>query len=154
MSAREVRPRGDVDIQRADPAARRRALLVVVVAAAAGTIVLVLLDRWLPPRGSWAGAGQSRSGAARVFAWLNVLLTAPVFVFAAYLGWLGHRVIRAGRFPLASMRVYRDTAVLTGRAAERRGRLFQTLGIALAALAIAIAGLAWHLASLLGQAAP
>jgi len=144
-----------MEIQRADPGARRRAALILVVAAAAGAILLVLLDHWHPHAARWLDKGPAaRSRAAAVLAALVVLLVSPLLVFGVYLCWLGRRIVRAGRFPLPSTRVYRDTAVLSGRAAEARGRLIQSLGVVLAALALAAAGLFWRFAPrLLGLAA-
>ncbi len=36
---------------------------------------------------------------------LNVLLAAPALACGLYLCWFGGRIVRAGRFPLPSMRV-------------------------------------------------
>lgn len=70
-----------------------------------------------------------------------VMLVAGVFVLAlaAYVTWLGIRVLQQGQWPLAGAFVLRDTAVKRGPWVRARGILLVVLGVMLVADAIGFA---------------
>jgi len=61
----------------------------------------------------------------------------------------GRHVLREGRFPASGERVLRDTVVLTGQAALKRGRILTVLGAALFLSAVALAIASWRFYALL-----
>lgn len=73
----------------------------------------------------------------------------PMLFLSAYLWRLGARIVHSGVFPPPGMRVVRDTPVLLGRAAVRRGRLLKVLGLLAGAAGIGLVIVLWRLTSLL-----
>ena len=139
------------EIQRADPRARRRALLTVACATVAGLTLIALAERYRPVLEDWVtrDPDQFRARLTLGFATLAVALSGPLLGGAAYCWRLGRRIVRAETFPPPGLAVVRDTVVMHGRAARRRGRLIQLIAAALALVACAIPAMLWRLASLL-----
>jgi hypothetical protein len=139
------------EIQRADAGARRRAVLIVVFAAVAGAILIALFRASRPALERWIMRDPSQVGARLrlSFAIVVVLSSASLLGFAAYFWRLGARVVDAERFPPPGVAVFRDTPVVRGPAARRRGRLIQAAAVALTVLAILIAVLLSRIASAL-----
>jgi hypothetical protein len=75
-------------------------------------------------------------------------MTASALGFAAYFWRLGAKAVRAERFPPPGLATVRDTPIVRGPAARRRGRLLQSAAVALAVVAGAIPFLVWRLLSL------
>jgi hypothetical protein len=67
--------------------------------------------------------------------------------FGLYLFALGRRAVRAERFPPPGVAVIRDTPVLTGVQARRRGAFIQTIATVLVILACALAVVTFRLAT-------
>lgn len=67
------------------------------------------------------------------------VLTLPVYLFAWGFWTMGRAVVSSERYPPPGMRVVRDTRVVTGRAAVRRGRWLQGGAVAVAVLGIGLA---------------
>lgn len=131
-----------MEIQRADQRLRRTAMVVVVAAAALGGVALWALQRWLD--GVAAGSRGAGSLLALVFGatvGVNVLALAAL---GAYLWRYGARVRAASQFPPPGARVIRDTPVLRGSAALRRGRLLQGLGASFVVCCVGLAAAAWR----------
>ncbi len=84
---------------------------------------------------------------------LAVAFVAPLLGFAAYLWRLGDRIVRAERFPAPGQAVTRDTVVLRGIRARRRGRVMQLLAAALVLAASGVAIVLWRLVRLLSARA-
>ena len=59
------------------------------------------------------------------------VLSAPLVAFAVYLWSLGAKVLRVRQFPPPGYRVIRDTPVISGQAAELRGRALKVLAVRL-----------------------
>jgi hypothetical protein len=138
-----------MDIQRADPGARRRAVWIVVLGAVAGAVLLLLLEHSLPGIRAWA-TERSDLTAARVRLVLVVtgtLTIVPLVGFAVYLWLLGERISSAARFPLPSMKILRDTVVVSGQAAVTRSRLVKALAVLLTTLALGLLSILWWVAS-------
>jgi hypothetical protein len=83
-----------------------------------------------------------------------VALEVPLLGFAAYLWRLGARIIRTGRFPAPGVAVARDTVVLRGGEARRRGWAAQLLAAILALGAGGLAVILWRLVSVVSVRAP
>lgn len=140
----------EAEIQPADPASRRQLLL-----ALAGIVVLALagwaaLDRWLEHARLTLDPPAARAAVAGLLMWSTVAVCAIVCAFAAYAWRLGWTVAVHGRFPPAGARVVRDTPVLRGAAARRRGRLVQAVAACLAVLSMALLAVMHQLVSRLG----
>jgi hypothetical protein len=113
------------EIQRADSRARQIAIWALVVLAIVGATVLLLIDHYREPLLAWALADSFRARAGVLV--LVALASAPLPVVAVYAVRIGSRVIRENRHPPAGTRVIRDTPVVFGAAARRRGRAYQVL---------------------------
>ena len=77
------------------------------------------------------------------------LVSAPLLALASYLWRVGARTIRAERFPPPGFAVVRNTRVLRGQSARRRGRPAQALAAATGSLACAFPVVCWRLAETL-----
>jgi hypothetical protein len=139
------------EIQRADPRARRRAWLAVACGAAAGLVLIALAERYRPSLEDWItrDSDQFRARLTLGFAALAAAISGSLLGFAVYLWRLGGRVVRAERFPPPGLALVRDTIVMRGSLARRRGRLIQLMAAALALVACGISAILWRLVSLL-----
>lgn len=111
------------------------------------------VTRYRVPLNDWvhAGPGSAAQRLTLVFQLAAALVPAPLFAFAAYLWWLGGKVVLAQAFPPPGMRVVRDTPILTGRRAVSRGRLLKVLALGCGSTAAVLAILLWRFAVLLGS---
>jgi hypothetical protein len=121
------------EVQPADPTTRRRALIAVAVIAMAGWGLYFGLEQWLAGlRGS--SLGHVRDSLERALIWSSWATFLPITVLAAFMWRYGARVCRAERFPAPGAKVVRDTPVLRGKPARRRGTALQVLAAGLALL--------------------
>jgi hypothetical protein len=134
-----------MDIQRGDPGARRRAIWIVVLGVTAGAVVLLWFEQSLPALIAWAteNPDQGTARAKLLLALIGTVIVVPMAGFAAYLWFLGERISRSGRFPLPSMKVVRDTVVVTGEDAVTRSRFVKALAVFLAISAIGMLCMLW-----------
>jgi hypothetical protein len=133
-----------MDVQRGDPKLRAVALVVVVTALVAGVALLAGMQHWFAQlKHLPAAAAQTQLLSA--FAWAFATVCASILWLAASLWRSGTRVCRAAQWPLPGSRVIRDTPILRGSTAARRGRLMQGAGVALLVCAVCIAVVAWRL---------
>jgi hypothetical protein len=143
------------EIQAADPAATRLAWLMLVIALVVGGCAVAGLKLGWPDFERWL-MSDYRQLPARI-ALLNaavILATAlPAMVFAVYLWRRGATIRRSRRFPLETERVIRDTVVLRGEAASRRGRTIQWLAVVLGAAGFGLALALLRLATLISELA-
>lgn len=140
------------ELQKADPRARRTALVIVAAGAIVGIVLLATATALRPSFEAWVGEDvPSRLRLAMVT--VSLLAIVPPLWMSAYLWRLGGRAIRAERFPTADLHVIRNTSVLTGAAARRRGRWLQILAATLAGSVILLGVLLWRLLSLLSATA-
>ena len=124
------------EVQKADPRARRRALAMLLVVGGLGAWGLVVGDGWLAAQRA-ADPDDARRALLVVVRWAAVGNAVVMGGFAAYAWRFGRRVRRDGRFPPVGHPVVRDTPILTGAPAHRRGAWAQVAGVALAVLAVA-----------------
>ena len=136
-------------VRKADPAARRWAVVVVVVGSFVGALLILAFERYRVSLGDWvlAEPGEAAARARWVVLALAAALLAPMLSFAAYLWWLGRRVVDAQEFPPAGLRVIRDTVVLTGEKAISRGRVLKMLAVGCIAACVVLGLLLWRFAS-------
>jgi len=131
-----------MEILRADQRLRRTAGIVIVVAAALGGVGLWALQRWLDSVAAGSpGAGSQLLAVSALIVGVNVLALA---VLGIYLWRYGARVRAASQFPPPAARVIRDTPVLRGAAALRRGRLLQGFGVSFVLCGVGLAAAAWR----------
>ena len=127
----------------------RRALRYVVVLLAASVVIavvaLMLIAHYRPAIELWID--EDPPARLQTLALLAALSMLPLAAAATYVFRLGHRIVRAERFPPPGTTVLRDTVVLRGRAARRRGRLLQGLAVVLIAATTVGIGLLLRLVS-------
>ena len=141
---REVRP--------ADPRARRRAVVAIVVSIVLGGVAMTTMGGSRRVLADWLVADPDAVDTRLrvvLFGALAVAM-APCLAFAGYLWWLGGAVVRGEEFPPKNWRVVRDTPVLRGDAAVRRGRLVQVFGLGLAGAIGAVGIVSWRLVAAVG----
>jgi len=139
-------------IQKADPQARRRAIVALLAAAFLGGVLLLVFDTYRPEYEAWV---RNRADWIIAHPGMTALIvfagSLPMIVFALYLWRIGADTVRCERFPPPKLSVVRDTLVLSGDAAVRRGRLVQATALLMIGLCC-VSGLVfwWVLRQLFG----
>jgi hypothetical protein len=135
------------EIRRADPHARRRALLIIAGGAIVGAGLIWAWDQFRPDLHAWLvaepGARSRRLGVLLLA--VAAVVVVPLVGFAVYLWRLGSRILRERQFPPSGWTVVRDTAILRGPAAARRGRVVRGAAALLLVAATVLALLLWRL---------
>ncbi len=129
-----------VEIQQADPAARKNAILWFLVVMGIGAPLIYMMEIYRADLIAGSGSDPQRA-IDRLRLTINVfaaVFSVPLCLGGVYLWRVGTRMITAQRFPPPGMAVVRDTAVVTGAAACRRGYVIKAIAVALSALAIVI----------------
>ena len=143
------------ETRRADPAARRHAACLLILGALVGSLLIARFARYRTPLRDWL-VSDPRAAPHRVKLALVLsaaLLTAPMVAFAVCFWRFGDTILRAGQFPPPGHRVMRDTPVLDGPAAVRRGRAFKILALGLVVAFAVMWLLLWRLARTLAPGA-
>ena len=143
------------EIRRADPTARRHAVWLLILGALVGSLFIAGFERYRTPLRDWL-VSDPRAATHRVRLALVLsaaLLTAPIVAFAVYFWRFGDTILRARQFPPPGHRVIRDTPVLDGPAAMRRGHAFKILALGLAVAFAVLWLLLWQLARTLAAGA-
>lgn len=137
-----------MEIQRADRRLRFLAALMLMAAVAVGAVALLLLQGWLAELKQLAFVdAQPRLLAA--FAWISGSACIMLLALGIHVWRVGARVRAAAQFPPPGARVLRDTVVLRGVAAIRRGRFIQGAGVVLMLCVPALLAASWRLYSVL-----
>lgn len=133
-------------IQKADPKARNRAMGLILAGTVMGTAAISAYNRyqadiffWLESNTEWLA---DNSG---VLFLLGLVMFSPLFALSGYLLIYGRRIVSAGRMPPPGSSVMRDTAIVTGVRAVRRGRVLQLLSLFLLLAGAAIPTIFWYL---------
>ncbi len=134
------------EIQQADPRARKQAMWIVALAAVVGSCVVLVFSRhqdalrvWLDL--NWEHVVQNSMGTFLVV----LVFVSPLFIACFYLFALGCRIVQGERFPPVNFAVTRDTRVLSGPKAVRRGRTIQILSLLLLVASGMIPCIVWSL---------
>lgn len=118
----------------------------------AGAVLIALARRFRPEFEAWVRQDSS-TRIRLVLVALTIFTSGPLVGLAVYLWRLGGRIVRAERYPPPGLGLMRDTLVVTGPAASRRGRLIQFLAAVLGLVALLLAAFLWRLVSVLGTGA-
>jgi hypothetical protein len=137
------------EIQKADPRALRSALLIVGGGVLLGVVFITIAGECRQAFETWL-TQDLRARLRIVTAVLTLLTTGPILAIASYCWRLGGRIVRARRYPPAGLRTLRDTLVLTGEAADRRGRFLQVWAAVMGVAGLLLAFFLWRLVFLLG----
>lgn len=140
-------------IQPADTEARRRALWLLGIAAVLGLCAILVFEHFQQDFQAWLEDNIEYLLRNPYVVFLAALLfLSPLIAAAVYLLVLANRTVRAQRFPPPNVAVSRDTAVLEGSQAVRRGRILQFLSILLLLAAIVFPFILWSIFQGLGNA--
>ncbi len=121
---------GHKEIQAADPGARNRALMLVGAAILVG-VVLLVLDLFYEVQAEAmlrAAALHFLDRPGLMFLALLALVT-PMIAASVYIFIQAGRIIHAQRMPYPGQKVIRDTVVISGEEAVKRGRGLQFLAV-------------------------
>lgn len=141
------------EIQKADRRAVRTAVAVVVCGALVGLALLTFSRRNGEAFGFWLPADLS-GRLTLVLGIQMALFTVPLLAMAGYVWHLGGRIVRAQRYPPPGMRLVRNTPIVVGDAAVRRGRVAQALAASLGVAAVLLAFVLWRLLASVGAWSP
>jgi hypothetical protein len=136
-----------METQSADPRLRRIAGLVFVALVLVGAVALLTLQSWLSGVAQEAPTAVAQAQLLAVFGWLVGISCVALLILAIYLWRTAAQVLATQQFPPPGMRVVRDTTVLRGAVALRRGRIIQGIGVLLVFCSLALAVAAWRLHS-------
>lgn len=140
-------------IQRADPKARRKAIGVICVATVLGIGAILTFEYVRDDFQAWLEKNLDfLIEHPLVVLVASLILVSPVLAAGIYLYLVGKRTVRAQRFPPPGYAVTRDTLILTGGKAIRRGQILKGLSLVLVGSAGAIPVIMWHLFRSLGSA--
>lgn len=142
-----------MEIQRADSRARVLLGLAVAAAISVGAFAHVLVQDWLADV-MLLPSPIAVQKLLTALAWSVAFGSVALVALGIYVWRLGARICVAGRFPPPGTRVIRDTVVLFGAAAIRRGKLIQGAGAVLTLCAIGLAIFYWHSLSVLLENVP
>jgi len=120
-------------ILKADPDYRRNVLLLLVALAVIGFAAI----QWgLPKLLAYIEEKEPMEGIRFIRA-LLIVVFASALPMAFYMYRFGRRILRSGQFPPPGTRVIRDTEIIEGGAARRKGRLLIVASIFMASAALA-----------------
>lgn len=119
-------------LERADRKERIRWFIILLVMALAGAAAIV----WLGPTLTGRLESAEPEKTLRVVVMALSILFIPVAVFGLTIVLLGRRTLSSERFPPPGVKVIRDTVVLEGREARRRGYILTVLGSLLIILSL------------------
>jgi hypothetical protein len=139
-------------MQRADPKARRKAMGVICVATVLGLAAILTFRYMRDDVQAWLEQHLHILLEHPLLVFVaSLILVSPLFAAGIYLYLVGKRTVRAQRFPPPGYAVARDTLVLTGGQAIRRGWLLQLLSLILVGGTGAIPVIMWYLFRSLGS---
>lgn len=140
------------ELRKADPEARRRAVLTILIATAVGVLVIFAFEQNRQVLEDWllADPETAKQRAGWLLLLLAALLQLPTIGFAIYLWSIAGKILRAREYPPPGLAVIRDTPVVTGTAAEARGRQLRLLATGLVIAGLVFSLLLWRLAAILG----
>jgi hypothetical protein len=141
------------EIQKADPATRRRALFLLLIGIIVGAALILGFESYSAALQEWILSDPDKDSERIIFIMLvsACVTSAPLLVMGAYCWVLGARVSRAEQYPPPAQLVFRDTLVVRGPAAVRRGNMFKALAICFITIAFLFPVLFWRLAVMVAE---
>lgn len=133
-------PDGQRSILKADSRLRVQVLALLAVSTIVGVIVIVALQHYLKGIEEMAENEPERA-IRQVFNMLRLSMGAGGFgllVFGLHLGKFSMRAVAEKQYPPSGTRVLRDTRILEGDAAKRRGRFGLALSVMLLTIGVAL----------------
>lgn len=116
--------------------ADRRARTLLLASGAIGALVVAVLTLWVVPWGQGYLQEQEPRVALRVLQGITALLFLSFVPAGTYLFWFGRRAVRSRQMPPPGTWVIRDTRVIEGDRAVRRGRGMMALAVTLFAICV------------------
>ena len=118
-------------VQPADPARRRIILAALILINTAGAGIIWLVTRYIDRLIDFTGMER----ITLIICLAMILVSLGTLPTALYLFTVGRRIRQAERFPPPGMAVIRNTAVITGPPARRRGTILVVLAVILVIVA-------------------
>ena len=115
-------------VLKADSQEQRKALYIVAVFFILGFIIIM----WGVPLFVAYVKQKPHQEALQILCTTLSICFLSVLPIAAIIYRYGHRILKAGQSPIPSAQVFRDTEIVTGEAAQRRGRILIGISIFLA----------------------
>jgi hypothetical protein len=131
------------EIRRADPRTRRIALAIVVLGTLVGGAVVAAFEHFRPAAEAWLRRDPSASSVVLIVT--AAMAGLPTLAAAAWLWAYGGRTARSAMYPAPGGALFRDTRVLAGSSAVRRGRLLQAIAAVLWLAGVALLAALWRL---------
>ena len=127
------------EIQQADTGAKRKSIWIVGITALLGAGAIWVFESCQGEFVAWLADNLDYLAKNTLVVFLMALVfAAPLIATAIILFLLGRRIVKWQRYPPPDYVVYRDTRVLNGSRAIRRGRIMQLLSLVLLLAAGAI----------------
>jgi hypothetical protein len=141
------------DVQRADSTAWRKAIIIVIISAIVGSLLIVVFESYRLQMFDWLLSDHGKlAHRLRILIILAAAFEAiPLFSCSVYLWPLGCKILNYKRFSLPGQRVIRDTLILEGQAAMKRGRVLKTLAVFLAVAGVILCFVFWRLIAILEE---
>jgi len=141
------------DTQEADSTARRTGLMIVGGGTLLGFVLITMAAERRADFEAWVREDVDFR-LRLVLTAMTLLMAGPLLGFAGYLWYLGRWIVATERFPPPGVRVVRDTPIVLGQAASRRGRFVQGLAGFVGLVGLLFTVLMWRLASLFDRGTP
>lgn len=133
-------PNQAIQIRKADPVARRYMIYLFLGTIVLGGLLLLTIEHYRSDLVQWLLSEHHlvQQRIELLFFGFGALFAFPLFACAAYCWLLGTKTIREQEFPPSGTTVIRDTKLVFGHAAIKRGQALKFLGFG---FVIALAGL-------------
>lgn len=133
------------DIQPADPRLQRVTTIVLALAVLATIVLLLAFRHWLANLADRLPTEQLVMQLRRGISFATLAIALCLLVLAGYAARLARRIIEERRWPLAAMRVLRDTPIRRGDNAQKIAGWLNGTAVLLMLVAVATVVLSWRL---------
>ena len=126
-------------IQRADTEARSKAIRLAVIGIAGAALLAALLTALEHDITAWIERHVvDLVDTPGTLTLLLGIVMLPLLAMSVYVFREGSRIVRARRFPPPGQQVIKDTPIIEGNQAVRRGRAIQLIALLMAAISLAM----------------
>ena len=133
-------------IRQADPRARRAAIGILVFSFVFGFALITLIASDESKIVSWLESNLDLfTSYPTIPAMLMFVFALPVAAAGGYLLLYGHRTLQSKQIPPPNYSVLRDTLVLEGKAATRRGYIVFTLSVMIILTSASLPVFVWYI---------